>query len=461
MKMTFKNIGPVSKAEMELKDLTIIAGANNTGKTYLSYTLYGFLKLAQQPLFLRHGIKDLPFDSDEAVQKMLNTGKAEIPIKNFDKMAEKVAKHIFSISADNISEIFSSPSKNFKGAEFSFYPDYFSQDKRENTITVKADGKNDFCISASYEKGILSFDLMNYEPQFLPSLFSKTILENMLIAVFIGLYVPKTFILSAERFGISLFYKELDFTKNRLVETLQKLKDKENKKDIDPFFLLMNQASSRYAQPIKDNIDYTRNLEFTQKKRSPIFDSKLFDDVKEMLDGYLKYGDSGIRFISKARKNGKFNIPLHLASSSVRDLSDFYFFLKHTAQKNQLLIIDEPESHLDTNNQIEMARLLARCVNSGLKVLITTHSDYLIKEFNNLIMLSNDFKGKTNFLKSNKEYTKKDYLKPESVGAYICENGTLNACEIDNKGMDIRSFDDTIDEINRISDELDFLTDSQ
>ena len=29
---------------MELGDLTIIAGRNNTGKTYLVYTLYGFLK---------------------------------------------------------------------------------------------------------------------------------------------------------------------------------------------------------------------------------------------------------------------------------------------------------------------------------------------------------------------------------------------------------------------------------
>ena len=34
---------------------------------------------------------------------------------------------------------------------------------------------------------------------------------------------PHPFILSAERFGISLFYKELDFTKNRLVEFIAKV----------------------------------------------------------------------------------------------------------------------------------------------------------------------------------------------------------------------------------------------
>ena len=39
---TFKNIGPIKDAELELGDLTIIAGRNNTGTTYLAHTLYGF-----------------------------------------------------------------------------------------------------------------------------------------------------------------------------------------------------------------------------------------------------------------------------------------------------------------------------------------------------------------------------------------------------------------------------------
>ena len=45
MKFVFKNLGPINEAELELGDLTIIAGRNNTGKTYVAYTLYGFLKM--------------------------------------------------------------------------------------------------------------------------------------------------------------------------------------------------------------------------------------------------------------------------------------------------------------------------------------------------------------------------------------------------------------------------------
>ena len=44
-KFRFRDIGPIKNAEFELGDLTIIAGRNNTGKTYLVYTLYGLLKL--------------------------------------------------------------------------------------------------------------------------------------------------------------------------------------------------------------------------------------------------------------------------------------------------------------------------------------------------------------------------------------------------------------------------------
>ena len=72
-------------------------------------------------------------------------------------------------------------------------------------------------------------------------------------------------------------------------------------------------------------------------------------------------------------------MPLHLASSSAIGLSDLYFYLRYMASKEHLLIVVEPESHLDTANQIQFARVLARFVDMGIKVLVTTHSDYLIK----------------------------------------------------------------------------------
>ena len=53
-------------------------------------------------------------------------------------------------------------------------------------------------------------------------------------------------------------------------------------------------------------------------------------------------------------------------------------------------MIDEPELGLHPENQCRIARLLARLVNAGIKVFITTHSDYIVKELNTLIMLKGD-----------------------------------------------------------------------
>ena len=268
-----------------------------------------------------------------------------------------------------------------------------------------------------------------------------------------GNLIPDPFILSTERFGISLFYRELDFTKNQLVDLLQKLGDDKNRERISPY-LFIDKATSRYAMPIKDNIDYTRSIPDRRGEKSEVRNHKLFDHIKDMMDGYYRASGDEIRFISKSRGKGRsFNIPLHLASSSVRELSDFYFFLQQVVKKGNLLIIDEPESHLDTANQIQLARLLARFVRAGLKVLITTHSDYLIKEFNNLVMLSNAFTDKDSVVRKFK-YQADDFLSPDSVRAYVAENNSLTRCKVDAFGIDMPVFDKTIDEINNVANEL-------
>lgn len=172
-----------------------------------------------------------------------------------------------------------------------------------------------------------------------------------------------------------------------------------------------------------------------------------------MMNGYYSASRDEITFRSTARGDRGYAIPLHLASSSVRGLSDLYFFLRHIAQKNHLIVIDEPESHLDTANQILLARLLARLIQAGLKVILTTHSDYLIKELNNLIMLSYDFKNKATVIKRLK-YTRADCIAPGRIRAYVATQNSISRCEIDKYGIDMPNFDETINEINNAASEL-------
>jgi predicted ATPase len=81
----------------------------------------------------------------------------------------------------------------------------------------------------------------------------------------------------------------------------------------------------------------------------------------------------------------------------------------------RFVFIEEPEAHLHPSAQRFMARVIAEAVNNGKFVVLTTHSDYLISEFNNLIALSNapeDVRKKLG-------YRDAEVVKPEQVVAYL------------------------------------------
>ena len=75
-------------------------------------------------------------------------------------------------------------------------------------------------------------------------------------------------------------------------------------------------------------------------------------------------------------------------SSMVSELAPLILFLKYLVAGDDLLILEEPESHLHPGAQRQMARGIARLVNAGIRVIITTHSDMFVAQINNLLRLS-------------------------------------------------------------------------
>ena len=101
-------------------------------------------------------------------------------------------------------------------------------------------------------------------------------------------------------------------------------------------------------------------------------------------------------------------------SSMVSELAPVILFLKHIINEGDLLILEEPESHLHPASQKEMARAIVRLVNAGIRVIITTHSDLFLGAMNNLMKLS--FVDQDVLTELGRE--QEDQLKPESVAAY-------------------------------------------
>ena len=457
---SFKNIGPVTSAELDLGALTVIAGRNNTGKTYLVYTLYGFLTMWDAwPGTVAHPASpesastaggSSPSLADQVFGQFMEKGEAAVPLEEETLKRERrlvIRALTRSFSAEALAGVFNSPADAFERASLSVI---LGSTLPEHTEPVEVSTRTGETLSARYDGTSVrvSGGALGKRSQS-PDLFYT--IQRLYLRFLFPELSWDPFVLSAERFGISLFYKELDFTKNQLVDLLQKMGDRK-KKDRLPF-LLIDEGLSRYALPIKHNIDYTRSIFDLRRQRSEVYDENLFNDVRRLMSGYYRASSENIEFRSVARTARRFAIPLHLASSSARGLSDLYFFLRHVARKNHLVIIDEPEGHLDTANQIQLARLLARMVRVGLRVLVTTHSDYLVKEINNLVMLSNPFPGKTETVEK-LGYGPDDYISPDTIRAYVAENNGLTRCKVDKFGIDMPIFDYTIDSINRVANNL-------
>jgi hypothetical protein len=170
---------------------------------------------------------------------------------------------------------------------------------------------------------------------------------------------------------------------------------------------------------------------------------------REILDGRIEIGAYGESLFVPAGTTERLGI--NLASSSVKALAGLTLFLRHRAQKGHFLIIDEPELNLHPHNQRLVARLLARLARSGLKVMISTHSDYILRELNNLIMLSRDKDGQ---LREKHGYGEDEILSPERVGAYAFDGVHGRPIELGPTGIDVEAIDQDIKELNRSSRDI-------
>ena len=156
------------------------------------------------------------------------------------------------------------------------------------------------------------------------------------------------------------------------------------------------------------------------------------------------------------------------SASGVRSMLDIGFYLRHMAERGDMLMVDEPELNLHPENQRRIARLFARLINLGIKVFITTHSDYIIKELNTLIMLNHD-DPHLKEIAVREGYDESELIAPESVKVYVAEKGlvrldgykrkirchTLTEADVDPRmGIEVRAFDETIDKMNEIQQDI-------
>ncbi len=458
MKISVKNLGVLKQAEFELGELTLICGGNNMGKTYATYALFGFLRRWEHLLKV-----EIP---SQAIDALLRDGVTRVDIEPYAMEANDILRQGCQEYTRRLPRVFASKPDRFKDATFqvSLEPETISSIKSRAFERRRGSAEDDLLsLSKSEgEKDLVISLLMDKGKRALPAEMIKEIISDGIVELLFDQFFPRPFIASTERTGAAIFRKELNFARNRLLEEMSRADE-----NINPMELLFKSYQD-YPLPVKVNVDFIRQLENVAKEDSFLVENHphILNDFADIIGGEYIAGSNDTIYFKPARRQLK--LTMDESSSAVRSLLDIGFYLSHVAKPGDLLMVDEPELNLHPENQRRMARLFARLVNLGIRVFVTTHSDYIVKELNTLIML-NQNKPYLKQIAQEEGYQTEELIAAEKIRVYIAEKAlvklenksrrsrhpTLVPTRIDPElGIEARSFDETINKMNEIQEAI-------
>lgn len=437
MKIKLLNLGSIKEAEVDLRPLTVIIGPNNSNKTYIAYSIYG-LWINQLDGF---------YFSSEILEKIEFTNQA-------DHWSLKIDRHFYDV----ISEIVQKSASEFSGIKLqSFFQDSSGKifEKTKFSIEISEDD-----IKTAIEKVLA--DTIEYRGS-LASLGIKKIersennneilfyqekedkinnYKDIVFLNFVAAVVKFSFSdalpLPAERNAFINTYKMLGNRRYKLLKGNQRelLTQGRINRRINrdrQLELLKEQGDIRYPQPVEDFLDFLTDIEL-ENKPDPVAKNK--NDFQKLADQIEKYIQNNNKTIFKKTKIGgreikvsvkrSLEIDLYNASSSIKQLAPLLLYLRYRAKSGDFLVIDEPEMNLHPESQVKLLESLAILVNLGVRILLTTHSPYLMAHLNNIVNGNHQNpqllaeQAKLLYLQDSRAF-----LKMEQVSAYEMKNNQL------------------------------------
>lgn len=184
--------------------------------------------------------------------------------------------------------------------------------------------------------------------------------------------------------------------------------------------------------------------------------------IARLVDGKIvvENGNIFIVFESGAK------IPVSAAASSVKELMPFLLMLQNGKSLYNSMLFEEPEAHVHPKKQSLVMDMLARCINNGMMIQMTTHSDYMLNRMNQLLMLGEIRKvSPQTFDKfcEDHHHNKKLYLDRSKVGScYFKREGEKVTIEEQQPtvGLPLTTFDETVRQQIDLSATLDELAES-
>ncbi|MRG96186.1 AAA family ATPase [Polyangium spumosum] len=415
MRFRVENLGPLREAEVDLgKDLIVLTGPNNTGKTYLAWTVYGLHRLGKD--------KGPALLEDPAFEAFVRSDRQELDLAAARPDWDAILGRIARACASSLPRVFASAPEPFEKAD------------------VSLSGQKELGARPR-EQAIL--DLRARLSQLYDPADGPHVLQMVRRTVFVWLLwewlFPRCILFPAERIAVNMFAKELALNRTELVSELLEIDA-----GTDPADVLRRRAG-RYAWPIRDSLQVANDLPNIARNTTPFAD--LADDLERaVLGGRVTVSDLG-ELVFAHDKAGDRPLPVHLTASVVKSLASLVFYFRHMAKPGDFLIIDEPELNLHPDNQRKITRVLAKAVNRGFKIMMSTHSDYVLRELNHLVMLS-DPKEAVSQVIGELGYDRASILPPEKLGVYLFKDETAQLVPVSVDGFEVETIEHEIAALN-------------
>ena len=412
MKLFVENFGKIKFACVELNGYSIFVGDNNSGKTYLMQLIYGVTEAIksiqnfESTLFTEYPFR-VNMDNLALFQRDLDQW--------FEQNKEKIVKDTFhsDISIGSLSLVIDPQDvdNNFIVLKKVLATELDKVGKQINFLS-DVEKKADSYLCMDY-KDCLYVVTNDFDGQ-------ETIWKNFYLRILLRNYLNasglKSLYLPASRTGFNLVYRDL---------LAAMAKPREYDLSL-PLGQVPESKKMGLTQPVFDYLIFLQTYKSDENQLKK--NKELIDFINRfIIKGAIVRNEDEIHYIT----DSGVDLPLYLASSMANELTPIIHLLT-SVEPIQRLLYDEIETSQHPTTQIQLARLMNRLVNSGVNLIVSTHSDTMAALISNLVMLSFVENG----LSKAKElgYEEADLLKEDCVHAYQFEkneDGSTTVNEIE------------------------------
>ena len=442
LELEVTNFGPIVKAKIDLRPLTVFVGPSNTGKSYLAILIYalhrffsGFRDYPMFPDIERQKLPQRTIDSIDEWAEQTLTGRETLLAEGSLVLPPLVTDEIRSLLeaqgdllGNEIIRCFGMDETsalvrkgNRKGARVVFRRHVSNSSAPfEHELMVGAQGskfKTTIPAETPIRINVEEADKINYLHRRAVDSSSKAgrrhkertsfileliyTLSDPALAQLAGpLLIPASY-LPADRTGVMHAHRVL-------VSSLINRASQPRLRRDDP----LPDLSGVVADFLKQLIELGDLSERRRNKADAL--AKRIE--QEILRGMvqIKTSEMGYPQFFYKPDGWKNALPLMNASSMVSELAPVVLYLRHVVQPGETLIIEEPESHLHPAMQVEFTRQIAALVHAGIRVIVTTHSDWVLETLANLVRLSELPKARRKGIEGADLV-----LRPDQVGAWL------------------------------------------